>query len=1044
MSLHSVDIMGWRPRIASFRTYIRELNWRRHLAFIIILTALTAVLFLGYLSGPLPTGTDSEGLVMTWDMGLSSGGLFSSWEPYSALGFQNDPIPLPSAMFALASWMGLSASTTCKLIMAGSFWLAGAAMYLCALKISRSRLASSIAAIVFCFNQVFLSQIMEGHYFFAIGFALLPAAFLTLYLTIVEENCWAILALPMIFFAYGGSSAPHMILILSIFIVVMSILYFIQDRTRLHRIAYPSIALVLLVIPTALSRFSSGTGILNASYRLSEAQFWSYRDIFSALALRSTENSHMRGGTVQSWAIVDGLDDVMMVLSFVIPIMAVLSLYFLELRRLKLALAGTGLVMLFFALGPNQPLSGLFVWMFQNIPLLDSIRVFSRFGMFIGLVYALLVALLIAELQKRPLINLSIPHLPRLQVKRSDKLLAATVVVVMLASSSSVFIQGPSSFSLPESYAEPFELISSIEGDYRILTLPYGDVYYDTALGKYDGYPLTLTNDPGSYSQMVTGKEVAYGDHSEDYWAVWGSMVSEHKYGYRYLPILLGDTASVRYVVGQIHAPSGEVSDFRNMTGLRQYVVLSRSSTIMVNDHYSERVHAAGSLTLTTGGRADILTSLATGVVHLEDSDIVLLGQIEDSYDLQALWATSPHVIVQGGDLLQLLVENGAFSGDQLMRLGEYAEDTIDDSSDYWITSSEFVRDGSLLHDSAYTVGENVMEVPLTTAGAGSYDVYLRHRTGPGSGNLSVTVDDKAAITVPTYSPLSKETWTKVGTYYLESSETLVKIWGDGSGWCSVDDLLVVPAGDVDRKTSEVSEHLKNNSSSVTYLYGPDDLATDRGQDWEQVDGTEGWGLSHNGSEDPSLVVKALIPFDGLWTITLRTMNGSSAPSAIIEDIAVNGTDLDDGSYVFEANLSKGLRTIELRTSSAYSVTIESDGSDTEYGLAGAVVTYERKSPWSYEVNVNTTTPTFLKLSESFSEQWTAHDGSGTLLHYQSGSQVNGYYLPSAGNYSITIDYAWQERYQTNLVIFIAATLMATLGLAAALWWKKGRNDTRQ
>lgn len=1013
------------------------------MAFAIVLTALTAVLFFGYLSGPLPTGTDSEGLVMTWDMGLSSGGLFSSWEPYSALGFQNDPIPLPSAMFTLASWMGLSASDMCKIIMAGSFWLAGAAMYLCALRISRSYLGSGVAAIVFCFNQVFLSQILEGHYFFAIGFALLPIAFLTLYLAIVEENRRAVLALPIVFFTYGGSSAPHMILILSIFIVVMSALYFIQDRTRLHRTVYPLIALVLLVIPTALSRFSSGTGILNASYRLSEAQFWSYRDIFSALALRSTENSHMRGGTVQSWVIVDGMDDVMMIISLAIPILAVLSLYFKEHRQLKLALAGTGLVMLFFALGPNQLLSGAFVWMFQNVPLLDSIRVFSRFGMFLGLVYAILLALLIADLQKRPSVNLSIPRLPSLRVRQSDKLVAATAVMVVLVSSSSVFIQGPSSFTLPNSYAEPFELISTIDGDYRILTLPYGDVYYDTSLGKYDGYPLTLTNDPGSYSQIVTGKEVAYGDHSEDYWSVWGAMMSEHRYGYRYLPILLGDTASVRYVVAQVHSPAGELSDFRNMTGLSEYAVLAGKSAVMVNEHYDGRAHTANSLTLTTGGRADILTALAGGVVNLTDTDLVLLGQIDDSAVLNALWTTSPHIIVQEGDLLQLLVENGAFNEGQLVHLGEYAEDTLDDSSRYWITSSDTVRDGSSLHDSAYTDGQNVMEAPLTAGGAGSYDVYLRHRTGPGSGNLSVTVDGQGAVAVPTYSPLSREIWTKVGTYGLSSSEITVKLSCDGSGWCSVSDMLVVPSGNVDEKTSEISELLENSSSSVTFVYGPDDLAMGV-QDWGLMEGMEGWGLSYNGSEDPSLAVNALIPFDGLWRITLRTMNASTAPSAMIEGVPVDGTDLGDGSFAFEVNLTKGLKTIELRTSSAYSVTIGSDGRDTGDDLAEAVVTYERKSPWSYVVNVSTTSPTFLKLSESFSDQWTAHNGSEALLHYQSGSQVNGYYLPSAGNYSITIDYDWQERYQTNQVVFIAATLTATVVLAAALWWKKGRNDARQ
>ncbi len=1036
--------MGWQPRIALLRTYVRDLNWRWHLGFAILLTALTIALFWGYLSGPLPTGTDSEGLVMTWEMGTSSGGLFSSWEPYSALGFQNDPLPLPSAMFALTSWIGFSASDVCKIVMVSSFWIAGAAMYICALRISRSYLGAGVAAMVFCFNQVFLSQILEGHYFFAIGFALLPVAFLTLYLAIAEESRWAILAVPMVFFAYGGSSAPHMILILSIFIVVMSVLYFVQDRTRLHRLAYPSIALVLLVIPTALSRFSSGTGILNASYRLSEAQFWSYRDIFSALALRSTEDSHMRGGSVQSWAIVDGLDDVMIVISLVIPIMAILSLYYKEHRRLKLALVGTGLVMLFFALGPNQLLSGLFVWMFQNVPLLDSIRVFSRFGMFIGLVYGLLVALLVAGFQKHPLVNLSIPRLPRLQLRQSDKLVAVTAVGVMLVSSSSVFIQGPSSFTLPESYAEPFELISAIDGDYRILTLPYGDVYYDTALSKYDGYPLTLTNDPGSFSQIVTGKDVAYGDHSEDYWSVWGTMVSEHRYGYRYLPLLLGDTASVRYVVGQVHAPAGELSDFGNMTGLNEYAVLWGNSTIMANDHYSGRAHTASSLTLTTGGRADILTALATGKVDIKDTDLVLLGQIDDGDVLQALWATSPHVIVHEGDLLELLVENGTFNGNQLVRLSEYAEEALDDSSKGWITSFDFVRDGSVLRDSAYTEGQNVMEVPLTIDGTGSYDVYLRLRTGPGSGNLSVTVDGHAATAVPTFSILSKEVWTKVGTYDLDSTDLTVKLSCDGSGWSSVDDLLIVPAGNVEVRISEISEYLESNSRSVTYVYGPNDLATDLGQEWELADGLEGLGLSYNGSAEPSLAIDALIPFDGLWTFFVRTMEGSSAPSAVIEGLPVNGTDLGDGSFAFEVNLTQGVRTIELRTSSVYSMTIESAGNDPDDGLDGAVVTYERKSPWSYVVNVNTPSSTFLKLSESFSEQWIARDGSGTLLHYQSGSQVNGYYLPAAGNYSIIIDYTWQERYETNQVTFLAATLMATIVLAAALWWKKGRDNTRQ
>ena len=814
-----------RQPIVTLSERLKGIRWRWHLTFLLLLSVLTAMLFIGYLHGPLPTGTDSQGLVMTSEMAIANGGLFSSWEPYSALGFQNDPTLMSGALSGAASWLGLSTDSLCKLIMAGSFWLAGAFMYLCAFVVSRNSLGSACAAIVFCFNQIFLSQIMEGHYYFVIGFALLPLVFLILYRAMFHEDRRAIVLLPVSFFIYGSIAAPHMVLILAITILVFTGLYLILNRTYLRRAPYPIIGLFLLVLPTALSRFSSGTGLYNASYSINEAQFWSNKDIWSALATQSTENSHFRGGTIQSWVIIDGLSEVIALLALLIPIVAFLSLYFKENRKLKLILAGTAIVLLFFAMGPNQwLLSDLFIWMFRNLPLLDSIRVFSRFGMFLGLIYALLIALLISDLRSRSPFRLTVPAVPSLRIARPDRVVVTAVVVVMVVASSSIFIQGPDSYTLPASYMEPFEVISTQGGDYRILTLPYGEVYYSNELPKYDGYPATLTNDPGTYSQLFTGKEVAYGDHAEEFWSVWGTAVDEHSYGYRDLPILLGYTSSVRYVVSQVHAPSTEKNDYLNMTGLVIYESLPNGSMILENSYYEARVHGATELVLTTGGRAATLTSLASGAVDLRTDEIVLLGQVTDESTREVLWETSDKVIVQGGDLLDLLTELGAWDAHEQIRLGELADTSCEDSDRYWISSDSFVKDGTVLHPSAYTQGRNVLQVPITLENPGAYDIYLRTRAGPGSGNLTVTVNGSEPVAVNTDSIIAREIWAEVGTFDLSAGTSEVEFANDGSGWSSLDDLLVVPHEAVERQVSEISKVLGASSKTITYVYGPQDL----------------------------------------------------------------------------------------------------------------------------------------------------------------------------------------------------------------------------
>ena len=195
-------------------------------------------------------------------------------------------------------------------------------------------------------------------------------------------------------------------------------------------------------------------------------------------------------------------------------------------------------------------------------------------------------------------------------------------------------------------------------------------------------------------------------------------------------------------------------------------------------------------------------------------------------------------------------------------------------------------------------------------------------------------------------------------------------------------------------------------------------------------------------------MVNTTIPRGGDWTIALSTMDssndtGSSLPFLVINGVQVNGTDLGNGLQVFHPYLAEGNATIEVHASNIYSLVVEGSGAEASEEPGSATVHYDRTDPWRYLVTVNTTGPLFLKMAENYSPHWTARSDDGDILHYQSSSQINGFYISEAGNYTITITFDWQERFWLNQAIIVGTTAATTALLVAILWWK-GRRTKRE
>jgi len=142
---------------------------------------------------------------------------------------------------------------------------------------------------------------------------------------------------------------------------------------------------------------------------------------------------------------------------------------------------------------------------------------------------------------------------------------------------------------------------------------------------------------------------------------------------------------------------------------------------------------------------------------------------------------------------------------------------------------------------------------------------------------------------------------------------------------------------------------------------------------------------------------------------------------------------LYESSYPTETNLSLSGAESELMP-----VVINSPTADiTNYYTSefGAInLKAEKISNSKYIVHVNTTTPFFLVLSESYSAEWGLYYGElgyfGAVLsdehsnHFVVNHYANGWYLDKVGNYKVTILFRPQMLYDVSLLISITSLVI--------------------
>jgi hypothetical protein len=818
----------------------------------LIFATLTAAIFWRYFEGTYLAGSDAMGPLYDLEVMKVEGSYFSSWRNVTGLGYLNYPSPTLSAFFYIfAGVLNIDAVLLWKMMIIISFWAAGFLMFVCAYKISGNYLAGVVGGLVYVLNQVFLSQVTEVHHYFILGYALFPLLFLTFYRTVDGSGRYSLLALPTVSLIYGTISAPHTVLITGVFLSLFTILFSLFSRSagkegRWDKLGLGAVCVLLVVLPMVLMKFSGGgTSSLDVHYSIEEAKSYSSYSLYHSIILASSENTFIQGTAGGEWIYPSYLLVLGLTLAAVIPIVAFLSYKVKAKRPMIFSLIIISVIFIFLAKGPNPPGGELFSVAFSNIPLMDSIRVYSRLHLLTGFAYALMIAMVLANLDD---VRTILPHF-RGRFRRAidrlldRKVLSVLLVVAMIIPSSTLFLADePRSFDLPPEYAEPYLWLRDQPGSFRVLNLPYQQVYYTSGEGGIDGYPSTMTLDVGMYSPLISNKAYAYGVETEDFWSFLGSTLNERRFGYKEVPQILGGVADVRYIVSQVQTDPEERALFASLDGVSLSANFQSGGAVYENSLWTPRLHTLDGVCLLVGNRADLPTAMGLGLVNLTSEGILLISEVRDIEQLESYLGQTDRIILTDTDLLRLAAELD-WPGTVSVDLASLADSHTTRTDETWVQSNAHYYSGVSSGLTADTSGTRRLESTMHTDKSGQYDLLLSVVEGPESGRITVTVDNEEVAVISPYSSTPSERWVRISNITLEEGQHAVAFTGDGSGNCSLGQLILAPHSDVDNRLALLSNILKEHSSKVVYMLGASSPAWSEGTFFPWM-GSDGQGLA--------------------------------------------------------------------------------------------------------------------------------------------------------------------------------------------------------
>lgn len=741
--------------------------------------------------------------------------------------------------------------------------------------------------------------------------------------------------------------------------------------------------------------------------------------------------------------------------TLILPVLAVSAIL---LRRDKVTFSLSVLVLfnLFLSKGVQPPLGEFYLWLSAYSPRIVPNQSFLfkypyLFLANVALAYSLLGAIVVAAVFNRHWIKLGEK---RLTLRFKSRSLASVVLlsfILVVAVAGYPLLTGNlnnaiSPVQLPKQYEELNGILSSKEGEFRVMWLPESS--------EFVWSPNPHVNKIEYWGSAVPPLLYGWGIRSSPYTGFLGNMIYDSLENNRTQNVgKILSQAHVKYVV--FHNDTSDSGEYnmilRNLYEQKDLTpIFSRENLFAFeNTDFANYFQATRKIMFITGGldamrwlsslenfrlQEDVLVFLQQQYVPYGDLAAIfesnslnktLLFYNNKSFDDFVLDTLNPAMLIAPDEHLMV------FSP-----LSEWFKDSI--TSHLWTRSVLRTYEGdkydfSLGKNLIYTFTKGArLNFQLEISSSGEHDVWARVLLNPDGGKVSFSIEGERNFSkdVETLSPkLEGFKWVHLDRVWLDSG-TYEIIITNQNGFNAIN-VIALPHAE------QLEEHRENlmdlvNRSNATVAYVRDKLILN--------------------TSTPSTKITLFSPKNSKYFIAFKTtlVKEDTTLSIQIGDqsFTLNNLRTQDNShwrfvgpfylekgYNYEVKFSADVQ-LEIDDVVAYSTNVFSNTSDSlgkifgNDGTLPYVLGYQKPEPTTFSLQINATTPFILAFREPYDELWQAN-ASGTKLCLN--AVTNGFFLKNSSLYdnssifTLTITYTPERYLQLGVKISIFSFFLVVI-----------------
>jgi hypothetical protein len=902
---------------------------RKHMYTILGLAALlviTIVVFRNWIfTSQWPAGGDVLGFISREYIYSRDYRWLFVWRPNS-FGYPEGLNPL-DFFFLLLHFVAGNAVNTAKIFAISSFVLAGFAMCAFGYHYTRRHLPALAGSLIYILNGQFLTQLTEAHLDIMFSYAVAPIIFLLLDRAMEKGQLKDIAVISILFGIIMIGFQPQMLFIYGPFAVLFVIINVLSPqklmrfrdavKLRLKRV------IIILALAVMLSAFFWAPLLFNvrAPYlsthfsrgNLEDAYISGYKTFSEAFALSGKE----------SWGYINVVDVTKGASLQILPVPTILLLVFafayvitlvFRLNRYSFFFGLATLLSIILSMGPYA-FESPFLWAWSNIPYFQSFRAISRWGMMTALSTSFFVCVAVSiltgyvqkflqkpeaklevgvdvhrDLEKPRSLRFSLPDFDRLShsIRRFVFYVAilASVAIFLSGFISTWFLfsNGLQVYTPPKDYLQPYEYLSNISGDYKIVSVSRsGADWYSASNESIDfAYNSMLTSvgwshDLGYESTFIHDKPTLQDGGLSANFVNYLRYLAENNITRNLLKFV--GAFNYKYIVIPPYATE-DVRDFFVSQYGGHLIYNQSNSIILQNEFYVPRISTPAQVAYVIGAPESLSSLCDIDAFNFGKTAVILANQVDNFSALINNGLSSSAAIVFADANVSDLVMMPS-SDVHLTFLANYGIQSLNDSA-YWVKSDWWTNTGALVlgGDTLTTFGKNQINIPIELDAEGDYDIMIRAAFAPDRGKLLVSMDGfPLADIVPYHADyqLGLRWINLTSSYHLEAGSHLITLLNDGTGHNDLDAIAVVEHSKLLHQEEETSNALQSFKGKILYIIEAEKAFSQTL--------SEGWFVSTVPGEGYALHME-----DGINIAPQASASASSVSSNLIAQNAIDGS----------------------------------------------------------------------------------------------------------------------------------------------------------